>query len=732
MTDIDRMVFYRRTDDLDLVPLDSPTTAIGANATSIATGISIGFTFSFDDVDYTTIDLCARGFARLAGTEAGSDNTRLYISDTGVILAPWWDDIETAVTVGYVKHEVQGTAPWRRFVVEWYCNLHSSYDGTDYVRAKFQLVLYETTNRIDYRYGTRSSGGSPANTGTASTGYKGDTSGVTDNYRDIGTPSGTPVDNLRLGGSKSTTTSNLRHYAEWPTWTAVAEPAWPMCGRYVEASAEDLVAVQDGYLDPYWIIANNVNWAYCRFTPALVNFSPYVKSSTTFNDPIHVVPIKPSADDLTYRVWIETYSGSGGDLVVDVDVDNAADPQPATGGDWSNVTTETEVGTSIGYHSWAPFDITIDSGDEFLRFKFTDNDLKVCSIMVAPVPLDDVAPLDIFGALNTYTSGFVPMCIAQFRQRAAAVHPEFLNRAWRNMARIARDRWQALWTFGHSNDATEYSFTSSASLIVRRLGIAPCSLRGWRGEAVEYVTYAYDGTDNGELRFTERGGRPSVTIDVDKNGDEYRVSSGAMTLVSDEPVVTLDGDPASALHVMFAGLRWRTNLDPTEDLITEATPPPRLEYLYAVLNRIRRVAIHGYAMTGLATQLRRGSAEWVCAWMVPPACNALRVKLARHNGDGKTTQTASVYGDTSGSGASDEILIPSPFDRGSDGYPPDTGEVAIVSGSEVYDATPAAAMDRLLESPTLDDATAPARERVEVTWGVGITLAAIQPPTVAD
>ena len=116
--------------------------------------------------------------------------------------------------------------------------------------------------------------------------------------------------------------------------------------------------------------------------------------------------------------------------------------------------------------------------------------------------------------------------------------------------------------------------------------------------------------------------------------------------------------------------------------------------------------------------------------MVPPACNALRAKVARHNGSGKAVEDTSIYGATSGSGGPDEILIPSPFSAGTDGYPPDNAEVAVVLGAEVFDASPGAAMNRMLESPTAGDTTGPARERVEVTWGVGITLVAVQPPTV--
>lgn len=731
VTDIDRLVIYRHSGDTELVPLDSPTTALGANLTTTATGISIGFTFTFDGTTYTTCALSARGFLRLAGAVTSGTNSNLFAANTDVVLAPWWDSLETAVTVGYVKYETQGSAPRRRFVTEWYCNLSDTYDGTDYKRAKFQVVLYETTNRFEYRYGTRETGGSPANTGSASVGFKGDTSVTASNYRDVATPSGTPVDDLTLGGSKTTSTTSLRHYAttEWPSWTLVAEPAWPVPDVYTEMTDELFVRVQEGHAEALWTLAANVNWLYCRFTPSLINFCPYMKASTTINDPIHVVPVSPSLDSLTYRIWIETYSGTGGNLVVSIDRDNLADPQPSVGGDWTNLTSSTEVGTAIGNHAWAPIDVAIPASADYLRFKFTDNDMKVLSILAAPVPLDDIDPLDIFGALVTYPSGFEPMSIAQIRQDGAALHPEFLNRAYRNVARIARDRRQQVFAFGHSDNPSDYSFTATAALAVRRLAVAPCSLRGWPGQTVDVSVYAYDSTNGGTLRFLERGGGSSSTFTVDRNGDEYRLQSSTLDLISDEPVIEVNGDPSTGLHVMFAGAWWRTDLV-DEDLITQTTPPPLLEYLYAVAARIRRLALRGYAMAGLAARLVRTSTDkWRAAWMVPPATKALRPKVARHNGTGKVLRDTSIYGDSSGATANDEVILVSPFSSGSDNYPPDHGQVVVVASSERYDAAPTAPGDRLLESPTATSLTGATREAIDITYGVGVTLVPVQPPT---
>lgn len=729
ITDLDRMVFYRRTDDRDLVSLVSPTTAVGANSTTIATGIAIGFTFTWDGVDYTTCALSPRGYLRFAGTIDSATNSNLFGASTDVVIAPWWDSLETAVSVGYVKHETQGTAPFRTFVAEWYANLDSSYDGTDYARAKFQVVLHETKNRVEFRYGPRETGGSPSNTGSASVGVKGDTSGTATNYRDNATPAGVPVDNLTLGGATSTTTTTLRHYVatEWPGdptngWTLVCEPAWPMCGYYVEITDDEMAGVQDPYAEVWWKIANNVNWLYCNFLPPVVSISPWAPAGVTIANPRHAVPVELSADGLTYQCWIESYSAAGV-TTLSVDVDNASDPQPGTDGDWSSIATPSDPSSS-GTQSWPVFEITPNPARDFLRFKFTDSDFKCMSIMVAPKPLTDFDPT------ASLASGFVWMSIAQIRQEGAALHPEFLNRAWRNVARVVLDRKQVLWSHA-GGIGSDYELTP-ATYPVRQLAIAPCSLRGWQGQTATVKILAYDDTDGALAVVGQRGGA-GANFTVDSNSTEYRLQTDTIALLGDEPVVAAQVDPSSATRVHYIGLHWTPDLV-DEDYILGTTPPPRLEYLTALAARIRRVALYGYAMTGQATLLRLGaSSEWRCAWMVPPSTKALRAVLARHStvsskGGHRRSggpQDTSIYGASSGSGAADEIVIPTPHSEGRDTYPPDAGALEIVHGSLRYDAAPAAAGDRLLESPTAGTVTGPTRELLRVVYGVGIALVAL-------
>lgn len=713
-----KMLVYKRADDRALIPLVSPTTDLGANSTSSVTGISIGFTFTFDGVAYTTCALFAFGYLRLAGTMNSNLNLNLFTAHTSVILAPWWDALETADTVGYLKHETQGTAPWRRFVVEWYANMQSGQTATDYDRAKFQVVLYETSNRLEYRYGTMETAGAPSRVPySASIGYKGNTSVSGTNYRDFA------VDNLDLGASSSTSTINLSAYTQWPALTYASEPNWPMCDRYVYVGEQMLSGLQNAYADPLWAFANNVNWLYCNFRPPLVDWSPRNGTAGNLN---FVTPILPSVDGLTYRVYLETYSPVGGTLTCDVGRDNTANPQAATNAHWTLLATGTETATPAGYRSWTSFTIVVPSTALYLRFHFGATSLALHSVLVVP---DAITDFDPTAALP---SAFQWMGIGQIRQEGAAIHPEFLNRCWRDAYRVTNDRKQMLWAYG-TPDVSDYDLASYPTQPVRMLGVSACAMpAGFAGSTATLAIYAYDTVNGGKLTFAERGGNVATPFTVNSNTSTYRGQTGTLVLQSDQPTIVLNADPAGFLRTAFAGLFWSVPFT-NADLIAGATPVPRIEYLFSLNARILRACLSCYVMTGLATVLTQGSSgKRVMSWMVPPATKALRALVMRNSGASGAALATIIYGASSGAGAADEIDLPFPMDAGTDQYPPDGGQNQLTACTSEYNATPAAASARLLESPTLALITGPVRERVEVTYGVGVTLVpiAVDPSTL--
>jgi hypothetical protein len=726
ITSLDRYVFIRRTDGTALLPMASPVNDHGANSTSTTVvDVTPGFTMRFDGASYTTVGVSVHGYLRLAGTIASATNSNLFAATTDVVLAPWWDSMRTAPTGGYVQHEVMGAAPFRKLVIEWYCALNADSSTTNRRWAKFQAVLFESKDRVEYRYGIQATAGTPSGASGASIGVKGVTTVVTDNFRDLS------IDNLELGGSRTTTTTNLNPATQWPTTRIAFEPNWPMCGFYVDAPGEEVTGIVDPESDYHWRIANNVNWLYCNHRPPLVNLSPWAGqtagtgSGPTVDDPVYVAPVSPSLDDGDdYTLHVEAYS-TDSSVTMSVERDDAVDPQPDDPFDWDVIASDAQAPVS-DIVTWS-IPVAVFASVDFLRFAFTGDDVRVMSIVLVPPARTDIDPD------GAYLSGFVPMAIGQVRRSGAAIHPEFFNRAWKNCARILADRKQVLWSFGTPSDAASaFEFSTSGNLQVRTIGKAPATMGPadpgglWPAQDVTLQVVAKDSSDGGALIFAEDGAA-STTFTVDDVSGEYRYQEAAATMLSSFPTIALTADPLGAMRVLYAGIQWTPNLS-DEDYIQGVTPPARLAYLDALSARVRKACLYSYAMTGLATMLRLNTGvQWHCQWMIPPATKALQPKLTRHDGASKTGTDSSslateMYATTSGAASDDEIRIPPAHATGRDRYPPDGGTIKTISGALVYETAPADPMDRLLESPTAGTTTGPVLELVRVIRGVGMTL----------
>lgn len=143
--------------------------------------VNIGFNFNFLGVNYSQVRINTNGWVslNLSGDDATSgDNFRLFnTSNPATVLAPWWDDL-LADGTSSIKYTTEGSAPSRVFTVEWKDILAFNVGCT--ARLNFQLKLYETTNTIEFCYGTATTGTRQASEG-ASIGIK-DATGGTGNF----------------------------------------------------------------------------------------------------------------------------------------------------------------------------------------------------------------------------------------------------------------------------------------------------------------------------------------------------------------------------------------------------------------------------------------------------------------------------------------------------------------------------------------------------------------------
>lgn len=141
-----------------LVDMSSGTTQlVGASQDDTPSGVtSIGFDFWFMGVRNGQFSASSNGAVRLGSTVIGGTaygSTFPVASQS--ILAPFWGDLGTSST-GKVHYKVTGSAPNRVLVIE-FLNMAFDYSSLT-VDATYQILISETTNNIEFRYGYVSCG----------------------------------------------------------------------------------------------------------------------------------------------------------------------------------------------------------------------------------------------------------------------------------------------------------------------------------------------------------------------------------------------------------------------------------------------------------------------------------------------------------------------------------------------------------------------------------------------
>ncbi|MCF8450083.1 MAG: hypothetical protein K9G49_09465, partial [Taibaiella sp.] len=118
------------------------------------TGIGLGFTFNYCLTNYTTLSICSNGWTSFPGSGSITwTNTAGNIASAGWLF-PFWDDLITHSPGGY--YQTTGTAPNRIFTMEWVgVTLYPAFSSSA-PSGNFQMKLYETSNVIEYWYGSNS------------------------------------------------------------------------------------------------------------------------------------------------------------------------------------------------------------------------------------------------------------------------------------------------------------------------------------------------------------------------------------------------------------------------------------------------------------------------------------------------------------------------------------------------------------------------------------------------
>jgi hypothetical protein len=126
---------------------------ISSSDDAVQTGVAIGFTFTFYGTAYTLVNISSNGNLQFNTGAATFTNGPIPTGGFGApssAVMPWWDDIDPA-QCGDVFYQTLGTAPNRRFIVQWNACHFSSPNGTG-CETDFEAILFEGTNEILFQY----------------------------------------------------------------------------------------------------------------------------------------------------------------------------------------------------------------------------------------------------------------------------------------------------------------------------------------------------------------------------------------------------------------------------------------------------------------------------------------------------------------------------------------------------------------------------------------------------
>lgn len=130
------------------------STATGTNVHQ--TGIPIGFSFGYGDSIFTTLGLNTNGFLwfdAVAPATNAANSALVSTTAPNQCLSAWWNYL-TDDASSQILYQTQGSPGSRTFTIQYtnYPTFNSGVNATN-VRMNNQIILYETTNVIEFRYG---------------------------------------------------------------------------------------------------------------------------------------------------------------------------------------------------------------------------------------------------------------------------------------------------------------------------------------------------------------------------------------------------------------------------------------------------------------------------------------------------------------------------------------------------------------------------------------------------
>lgn len=178
------------------------------------TNVPIGFTFVFCGASYTQLSACSNGWLSLNNSSSTIlTNSAANVTGAGFLM-PYWDDLNGSGHTAY--YQTTGTSPNRVFTFEW--NNWGTFTGSG--TTNMQVKLYETTNAIEFWYGTSTYASHSATIGIANS---------TTDYQTLPNVSASPTPSSTTFTTNLTTSPASGQIYKWfpctVTTTAASSPA---------------------------------------------------------------------------------------------------------------------------------------------------------------------------------------------------------------------------------------------------------------------------------------------------------------------------------------------------------------------------------------------------------------------------------------------------------------------------------------------------------------------------
>jgi hypothetical protein len=136
----------------DFINIATTGTNIGTGDDSVYTGIPVGFTFSYYGANQTAVNVSTNGYMAFGTTGSSFSNScPMPVTLNDLQISPFWDDLYV-FSPSTLVYQTVGTAPNRKFIVQWNnvgfcCTSPPSGPG-----LTFQVQLWETSNIIAFMY----------------------------------------------------------------------------------------------------------------------------------------------------------------------------------------------------------------------------------------------------------------------------------------------------------------------------------------------------------------------------------------------------------------------------------------------------------------------------------------------------------------------------------------------------------------------------------------------------